>query len=508
VTISAGRAGTVGEGMTALRVQLAVAVAGVLLLGCGKGGGGTTGEGADAGDPYAGFASWPAALNRKLDVLLMIDDASGGEFPQIMFAEALPAFQRVLETFPGGFPDAHVAVVTSDMGVGNPDIPNCRATSAGDGVFRSGVGSVTSCSTTGLDPAATFLVTSGGSSPIANFTGELATVLGCIVPLGAAGCGFEQPLASVVRALGADGDPPPPGNEGFLRADAALAIVLLSNEDDCSSPDPGFYDLTSNDRLSSPLGPVGNFRCAEFGHLCGGAPPARLAPGGDITAVVEYDGCVSAEIAGKLTPVARLAAQIKLLKPDGPGRIVLTNILGPVTPYRIVWKSPGIATDGPWPDVGHSCVSTRGYYGAPGVRRRDLARQFGENGLEFSICDDSFVPALEATARALGRAMGNGCVAGPVATRKGSLVPDCTVVERVPRPGGGTDDTPIPACADGAPPPCWEVVPSGTEDVTCTGRDGRLVIDRGGAPAIADHLIAAKCTRCDPAMPDPPRDCL
>ena len=50
------------------------------------------------------------------------------------------------------------------------------------------------------------------------------------------GCGFEHQLASVRAAL----DPAlPPTNVGFLRADAFLAVVLVTNEDDCSaSPRP------------------------------------------------------------------------------------------------------------------------------------------------------------------------------------------------------------------------------------------------------------------------------
>ena len=56
------------------------------------------------------------------------------------------------------------------------------------------------------------------AAQVANFTDPIASVFRCIGLLGASGCGFEQPLASIDRALGADGlGPPPAQNEGFLR---------------------------------------------------------------------------------------------------------------------------------------------------------------------------------------------------------------------------------------------------------------------------------------------------
>ena len=53
---------------------------------------------------------------------------------------------------------------------------------------------------------------------------------------------------------------------------------MVTNEDDCSAP-PGvpLFDTARHDpRLAA--GPAGNFRCNEFGHLCNGVKPPRLAP--------------------------------------------------------------------------------------------------------------------------------------------------------------------------------------------------------------------------------------
>ena len=136
-------------------------------------------------------------------------------------------------------------------------------------------------------------------------------MFGCIAAVGENGCGFEHQLGAVARALGADGARAPVENDGFLRPDAALAIVLVSDEDDCSAPVTSpLYDAVQNLTLASAMGPPSSFRCSEFGHLCslnGGAParPSRFAPGQDIMATVTYsapgaaDSCVPAETEGR-----------------------------------------------------------------------------------------------------------------------------------------------------------------------------------------------------------------
>ena len=81
---------------------------------------------------------------------------------------------------------------------------------------------------------------------MANYTGNLADTFTCIAALGEDGCGYEQQFTAITRALGADGQAPPAENQGFLRDDAYLAIVLITNEDDCSSAvGGGFYSPQS-----------------------------------------------------------------------------------------------------------------------------------------------------------------------------------------------------------------------------------------------------------------------
>src|SRR6185369_11195619 len=117
--------------------------------------------------------------------------------------------------------------------------------------------------------------------------------------VGTDGCGFEQHLGAARLALDVD---QPLENEGFLRPDAILGLVVLADEDDCSTR--AATDLF--EPSTSRYGAQGSFRCAEYGHLCNGAPPPRT--GGAVA------GCHAAEGAGKLTPVADYVTFFKGLK--------------------------------------------------------------------------------------------------------------------------------------------------------------------------------------------------
>ena len=280
-------------------------------------------------------------------------------------------------------------------GSGSPAAP--PPTAATPGIFQYTPRGT--CTTSGLEPGATFISDVDG---VKNYAGyDITTVFTCIAAAGNNGCGFEQPLASVARALGADGRPMPAENQGFLRQDALLLIVLLTDEDDCSVP-PGsaLFDTISNQNLASQLGPPSNFRCNEFGHLCNGVKPPRLAPTGSVNDRVTLDGCVSAESAGKLTPLAMLRAQIRSLKPFPDEQILVAAIAAPSAPYTVEWRNQGVTDTGPWPVIDISCTAPDGSFGIPGVRINGSG-SFGANGQAFSVCVDTFAPILSSLATEL-----------------------------------------------------------------------------------------------------------
>src|SRR5882672_2316179 len=183
---------------------------------------------------------WLQDPQLKLDIVFMVDDSFSMNDKQDNLVRNFPRFMRVLEdAVPAGSSlDAHIAVVSSDLGVaaGGED-GTCNSNGGDNGAFQSRPRGA--CA----GPRDHFIITNGAAR---NFDGAIGDVFSCIARLGTAGCGFEHQLGSVRRALGGDpAAPMPPENTGFLRPDARLGIVLITDEDDCTAP--AGSDLFSND---------------------------------------------------------------------------------------------------------------------------------------------------------------------------------------------------------------------------------------------------------------------
>jgi MYXO-CTERM domain-containing protein len=352
--------------------------------------------------------------SNKVDVLFMVDNSSSMTAMQQKMLQQFPVFVQTLSTLPGGLPDLHLAVISSDLGAPSDVSIGCTNTGNGGNFFALPEGT---CTATGLQPGAMF-ITDDGTGATKNFSGAdptaLSNVFQCIALLGANGCGFEHQLASVARALGADGSPAPTGNAGFLRPDAELAIVMLTNEDDCSAPASSaplpIYSLNGavGDNLETPGGPLGNYRCngAPYGgHLCkdptGTDPNALAQP--PLKAPADATGnplsltlsdCESDDSgSSELTTVGSLIAGIKALKgPTGPD-IVVGAIMAPSTPYTVAWQLDSASSE-LFPNVEHSCSAADGSFGDPPVRIAQFVQAFGDNGVTQSICDSSYAPAF------------------------------------------------------------------------------------------------------------------
>ena len=423
---------------------------------------------------------WTGTLypgQRDVDVVFVIDDSSGMAAAQNNLISNFPTFMTALQADPAGLPNLQIAVVSTDFGAGDGSIAGCDYMGGKNGVFQYAARGT--CSASNLQRGATFISNVGGG----NYTGNIADVFGCIAALGESGCGFQQPLAAVLRAFGADGRDPPQENQSFLRPEAVLAIVMLTPQDDCSAA-PGngpnaqvpLFDTSANHDMASQLGPPTHFRCNEFGHTCPrgmlgpnrNVPhPDRTAPNNDVNQTVTYDNCASDDTEGYLLSTKQAADAIKSLKAD-PNRIVVTSIQGPPTPYTVHWNAPAYddascgAASCPWPAITHACTAADGRVGDPGVRNAQLAEEFGINGLQLSVCDASFGPGLARFAAAINQTLGPPCVQGPVGLNS-SGQPDCKVTEMQPDGAGHIISSHVPSCADSANlAPCWQLETSAT----------------------------------------------
>ena len=117
--------------------------------------------------------------------------------------------------------DVQVAVVTTDLGAGGWIWPTCGAERPRPDLVG----------------VASRPYPFGGRSATDTFEEQLTELLS----LPANGCMFEQPLESALQAVQGDSVAGATAS-GFPRPDADLAVLVVSDEDDCSVDDPSFFD--------------------------------------------------------------------------------------------------------------------------------------------------------------------------------------------------------------------------------------------------------------------------
>jgi hypothetical protein len=337
----------------------------------GDGGASPGDGGASSGDGAAGSDA-PVAHFPALDILFLVDNSPSMAEEQNNLRRNFPVLIDELRKIPGGQPDLHIGVVSSDLGAGSKPLTNggCPRTGGDRGIYQARP----EC---GLMGGALFAAsTRNGAS--SNFAGDISTVFSCMAQLGTVGCGYEHQLQSIRVALD---EQLTPQNKGFLREEALLAIVIITDEDDCSAPIDS--DLFTDD-ASFPMTSA-SFRCSQVGHLCSGKSP----PVGVFDDALE--NC-TANPGGRLIKVAEIVDSIRAVKKRPDQQILVSGVFGwPAgtgARYRYVQASYGI-------DVAPICESPNGE-AAVGLRLKAFVESFGASGSFFSICNGDFSPALKA----------------------------------------------------------------------------------------------------------------
>src|SRR5262245_27853387 len=157
----------------------------------------------------------------ELDVLFVVDNSSRMLAKQRQLGVAFPSFLDVLDQTPSGRPDLRIGVVSSNMGSLGVQTGDPTCDGGGD---RGNLQVPDGCPVAG-----SFLVGSDDPDRQVHYAGTLDDAVACMTALGEGGCGFEQHLEAMRAAL----SPDHVVNAGFLRYDAALAVVILADEDDC-----------------------------------------------------------------------------------------------------------------------------------------------------------------------------------------------------------------------------------------------------------------------------------
>jgi hypothetical protein len=391
----------------------------------------------------------PATATTKLDILFVIDDSGSMREEQANLTRNFPRLLDVLGQLPDGLPDVHIGVVSTNVGAGGDDA-SCP-TDGDNG--RLQVRERCQGLLTGGEPYLRSAPRLDGSRD-ANFTGELPDVFACMAELGTEGCGFEQPLEAMRRAL----DGRNPENDGFLRDDAFLAVVVISDEDDCSATSDALFGPAS-----AALGPRSSFRCFAQGVTCdqGGSAPG------------ERTGCVSNESSDYLAPVAEYVQFLKDLKGptiDDDASIVVAGIHG-LDPTTLAPGPVRVGTDPQRPnepallpacsiDVGDGTGGA-----APGVRLSQFLASFPDRSSAATICNDSLAGALAILGELIKISLVGRCMQGPltdVSPDLDGVQYDCAV-SLVTEPGTSREvSRAVPPCTTAdAGEMCWELEPVG-----------------------------------------------
>lgn len=452
-----------------------------LLSGCGDddccavkqdGGGGQPMDApmADAPTPPPGMpevALVPTTVNRDLDILFVIDDSPSMLDKQANLKSSFPVLVNTLSSLEGGLPNIHIGVITTDMGTKGADDatpgpsvgsgPGGCASSGKDGLLQINSAPVTGAFLSDVD---------NGSTRVRNYTGTLEQAFSAMASVGASGCGFEQPLAAIKRSFGQA------ANAGFIRPTARLAIILLTDEDDCSASHSTLFGPDS-----ATLGPLNSFRCTRFGVTCDidGATPDEM------NAVGTKSECHANETSPYVTDIGRYATFLESVKAD-PHDVMFGAIAGTTTPFAVEQQSPpGGGT--PVNVVTHSCT----YSGAngpevadPPARLDHLAGTLRRGSLE-SVCGD-LANAMLAFGQRMNAMVGQPCLLQDIA-----MPVMCKAYDEV----GGTQ-TELPMCSTTVTTDCFRV----TEDATaCTsGQHLKLEVVRS-SPAAAGTWTSLHCAQ-------------
>jgi hypothetical protein len=227
----------------------------LILIACGPGSrGDDTGDdtGDDSGDDSGDDGDDgppppppPMARCQAMDIVFVVDNSGSMVEEQTNLGTNFPMFANILDQYevaPGQPLDYRVAVTTTgrtitttvSLGMGFPPI---TITEPGDnGAFRNNCG-----------PSRRWLERGDGN---------LASTLACRANVGTDGPGAaEMALYGGMLSVGErimDGT-----NAGFLREDALLAVVMLTDEDDCSRTDDNLTIGPTQDICSASYQPAG-----------------------------------------------------------------------------------------------------------------------------------------------------------------------------------------------------------------------------------------------------------
>jgi len=402
---------------------------------------------------------------KAVDLLFVIDDslsmadeqAQLGIWSNELFDVLSPAREPL---------DLHLAVVSSSVSI--PGHAGCE--SAADGQFHVGGAAI---------HGSRYLTdVSGNVGRVRNYDGTLTDNFAAMALVGDSGCGFEQPFKATRLALSGN----LPGSEGFLRDDALLLIVFVTDEDDCSTIGSALYGEPYADACSD-LGPMTSYRCFEHGVACYDGKGSREFG--------RRDDCRPDEQSPYIESVSSFAAYLRGLKRD-PGQIVLAGIYGKPTQVTTIrderieyYAAPRLA----------NVCGTGGMEGTgatPAIRMNALMTEFPARASQSSICEPELSWAMrEAGLIARDTARKSGCLRGALADSDPAAPgtqPSCKV-DAVSDPGTPQEvRRKLPACSERRDERCFTIQ---RDEAACAATETQLAVSAPNGQA--GETLVVRC---------------
>jgi len=421
--------------------------------------------------------SWNASVQNKVDVLFVIDNSDGMEAIQQDLQNRISQFLKPFYDLADGgtYANLNLGVVTTDIGAGVAGAPGCTPSGprgGGDQGLLQALGRLATPDC--LPPVGghfihyVFSGTGGGASNLPPGQTLLKT-LTCMIAVGTGGCAYPHTLEAARLALTTD----LPDNLGFLRPEAQLVVVFVTNKDDGSAPPES--DLFSG----APAGYPDRYqRQTRAGVVCGQppAPPPEGPSGGPLADCGPAPN--AAGLSSRLYDVQRYVdffTQPRRLGgvKDDPTMVALVAIDGTDAPFEVILSDPTTPWGQPYAPCGTpgpSCVpvlqrscagASPGLTADPAVRLEAVVGAVASHK-STSVCESDYTPALDAAEKVVGSSLGGHCLPRRV-PRDGHGQPLflCTVTDWSDWLVDGTPvPTDIPACdATHSTVPCWLVEP-------------------------------------------------
>ncbi|MBL9004847.1 MAG: VWA domain-containing protein [Myxococcales bacterium] len=435
-------------------------------------------------------------LIKDIDVLFLVDNSTSMSPKQKAIAQAIPAFIQKIDATKSNY---HIGVTTSDVGTlppGKTSFPGgametrCNTLRGDDGQLQnkacsarlmtqadmmSEFGQACKGTMNPLCPDPSFVpsnawiskdgdkVNVSTPSAMGLTPSQIAQrAFQCIGLVGDFGCGVEAPLEAAKRAL----DEHLPANNGFLRPNSVLAVIFLTDEDDCSVQiaqrqllDPAA--ISCGTASTDPEHKCFNldYRCIAKSTVCneplsttGLKTNCRESPGNFLEPVDKYVKFFSALrpkekliLAGIWTPSIQ---DFQSSGGTGPGKLfiegagtdVRTDVLNRGQQMNAACLAQNSAM---W------TTDSKGFFGQAQHRLSSFIRKFDKNVyVERSICDPAnYSAALDSIAEKVVKALNGDCLAVKPLQQNGA--PACLVGFVDVNQPDALPDTYLPQCSAG-----------------------------------------------------------